>query len=321
MMQSYMKRMKILIGYDGSPFADAAILGLKRAGLPRVADVFVLSAADIFLPAGRDTRIPEALKASIERSRDAAKNQLEQAAKAAEQARRKISSVFPEWSVKPQSCADSPAWSLLKKAEAWKPDLIVVGAHGHSELGRFLGSVSQMVLTQASCSVRVGRASPHSRSRKLRILVGIDGSEHSKGTVQAVLRRCWPAGTDFLLISVIDPKKLMLIGRGVAVDIRWLFERADDEYEVARLMLQSFARELRERYKHVTCRVLDGDPKRVLAKEAAAWKADCIFVGARGLTGLKRFFMGGVSTAIAARAHCSVEIVRLKTKKGNSRKK
>jgi nucleotide-binding universal stress UspA family protein len=44
--------------------------------------------------------------------------------------------------------------------------------------------------------------------------------------------------------------------------------------------------------------------------EANAWKADCIFVGARGLTHIKRFFMGGVSTAVAAQAHCSVEVVR-----------
>jgi nucleotide-binding universal stress UspA family protein len=321
MMQNNMKRMKILIGYDGSSFADAAILDLKRAGLPRAADALVLSAADVFLPASRGTRIPEILKASIERSREAAGNQLEQAAKAAEQASRKIRSMFPEWSVKPQSCADSPAWALLKKTETWKPDLIMVGAHGHSELGRFLGSVSQMVLTQASCSVRVGRASSHPRGRKLRILVGIDGSQYSKATVQAILSRSWPAGTKFLLVSVIDPKKLMLIGRGVPVDIRWLLEHADDEYGITRRMLESFAKEFRKRFKHVTCRVLDGDPKHVLVREAAASKADCIFVGARGLTRLKRFFMGGVSTAVAARAHCSVEIVRLEKKQGKSRKK
>jgi nucleotide-binding universal stress UspA family protein len=81
-------------------------------------------------------------------------------------------------------------------------------------------------------------------------------------------------------------------------------------YEATRRMLESFAKELREKHKDVTCRVLAGDPKHVLVKEAESWKADCIFVGARGLTHLKRFFMGGVSTAVAARAHCSVEVAR-----------
>ena len=36
-------RMKILIGYDGSEYADAAIDDLRRAGAPREAAVVVLS--------------------------------------------------------------------------------------------------------------------------------------------------------------------------------------------------------------------------------------------------------------------------------------
>ena len=321
MMKNTMKKMKILIGYDGSSFADSAILDLKRAGLPAAADVLVLSAADVFLPAGRETRTPEALKASIERSREAARNQLDRAIMIAEQASRKIKSMFSGWSVKSQSCADSPAWALLKKAETWRADLIMVGAHGHSALGRFLGSVSQLVLTHASCSVRVGRTSPHPKNKKLRILIGIDGSPYSAATVQAILSRSWPANTNFLLVSVIDPKKLMLLGRRAPVNILWLFQHADDEYEVTRRMLESFAKALRKKYEHVSCRVLDGDPKHVLVKEAEAWQADCIFIGARGLTHLKRLLMGGVSTAVAARAHCSVEVVRLQTRNSRSRKK
>ena len=75
-------------------------------------------------------------------------------------------------------------------------------------------------------------------------------------------------------------------------------------------MLESFAQALREGDMSVTCHVRHGDPKRVLVDEAEAWRADCIFMGARGLTHLKRFFMGGVTMAVAARAHCSVEVVR-----------
>jgi Universal stress protein family len=36
-------RMKILIGYDGSEYADAAIDDLRRAGAPREATAVVLS--------------------------------------------------------------------------------------------------------------------------------------------------------------------------------------------------------------------------------------------------------------------------------------
>jgi nucleotide-binding universal stress UspA family protein len=53
------------------------------------------------------------------------------------------------------------------------------------------------------------------------------------------------------------------------------------------------------------------EPKRLLLGEAESWGADCIFVGARGIGRLERFLTGSVSSAVAARAHCSVEVVRL----------
>jgi nucleotide-binding universal stress UspA family protein len=52
-----------------------------------------------------------------------------------------------------------------------------------------------------------------------------------------------------------------------------------------------------------------GDPKERLVERAKAWNADCIFLGARGLTGMDRFLLGSVSSAVAMRAPCSVEIV------------
>jgi hypothetical protein len=56
--------------------------------------------------------------------------------------------------------------------------------------------------------------------------------------------------------------------------------------------------------------ITDGDPKQLLPEEAEHWKADCIFVGARGLRRIERFLLGSVSAAVAAQAHCSVEVIR-----------
>ena len=42
--------MKILIAYDGSECADAALADLPRAGLPRQAEVIVLSVTETWLP-------------------------------------------------------------------------------------------------------------------------------------------------------------------------------------------------------------------------------------------------------------------------------
>jgi nucleotide-binding universal stress UspA family protein len=56
--------------------------------------------------------------------------------------------------------------------------------------------------------------------------------------------------------------------------------------------------------------VKEEEPKRLLVAEAESWGADCIFVGARGMGRIERFLLGSVSSAVAARAHCSVEVVR-----------
>jgi nucleotide-binding universal stress UspA family protein len=51
-----------------------------------------------------------------------------------------------------------PAYTLLDVAEQGKADLLVVGSHGRSGLGRFLmGSVSEKALRHAHCSVLVMR--------------------------------------------------------------------------------------------------------------------------------------------------------------------
>jgi len=62
--------------------------------------------------------------------------------------------------------------------------------------------------------------------------------------------------------------------------------------------------------------LLPGDPRRALIEEVDQWQADCIFVGARGLSQLDRFLLGSVSAAVASRAHCSVEIIRTKASAG-----
>ena len=62
--------------------------------------------------------------------------------------------------------------------------------------------------------------------------------------------------------------------------------------------------------------VIDGDPKKVLVRVAEDWRADCIFVGATGLSNrFEKFLLGSTAGAIAARAHCSVEVVRTRRRK------
>ena len=46
--------MKILIGYDGSEFANAALEDLQRAGFGTEAEALVMTVADVFVPLPSD---------------------------------------------------------------------------------------------------------------------------------------------------------------------------------------------------------------------------------------------------------------------------
>ena len=67
---------------------------------------------------------------------------------------------------------------------------------------------------------------------------------------------------------------------------------------------------LREAGLDVKSVIKVGDPKHVLVETALSLNADCIFLGARGYSFLERFLIGSVSSAVAARAHCTVEVTR-----------
>jgi nucleotide-binding universal stress UspA family protein len=67
------------------------------------------------------------------------------------QAAKLVQSLFPAWQVSGEADNGSPVTELITRADEWGADLIVVGSHGRSALGRFiLGSVAQKVVTEAA---------------------------------------------------------------------------------------------------------------------------------------------------------------------------
>ena len=197
---------KVLIAYDGSQCSDAALQDLRRAGLPSGIEAIVVTLADVIVPPPDDElsdepaiRIPEVEQRAIAHAQKA----INQAQSFAELGRRRLSVAFPSWKVRTVVDADAPAWAVIKMADQLKADLIVVGSHGHSSAGGrlILGSVSQRVLYEAGCSVRVARCSEERRDEATRIIVGFSGSPDSQEAARAVASRAWPTGTEVRLVS------------------------------------------------------------------------------------------------------------------------
>lgn len=309
--------MKILIAYDGSEWANLALEDLKRAGLAADAEVLVMSVVDIFVPGpvtegdnGGPVYVPEVVK----RAHEHARHKLDQATVLAGQTSERIKAMFPAWTVRYHAEADSPAWAVIRKADEWKPDLIVMGARGHSVFGGrlILGSISQRVLYEARCSVRIGRGPRNNRDRRIRILIGLDNSSDSRAAVEAVCNRSWPDGTEVGLLAVVDTVMAISPNSFEPSAMKWIEVGDERNWDEVRDIFEPLAQRLRNAGLRAEVLIRRGNPADEILQEADTWGADCIFVGAKGTRGIERLLLGSVSSAVSSRAHCSVEVVRPK---------
>ena len=312
--------MKILIGYDGSECADAALDDLTQAGLPETGEFQILSVGEVWLPPPPPSsyEIVEETRTATshgELLRDFAKNCVaaREALLLAERARDRVLAKFPAWKVTADSSCGSAAWELVAKADEWKPDLIVVGSHGRTALGRFvLGSVSQRVLAESHCSVRIARGRLEEPNSPVRIIAGTDGSPASEEALKALTARKWPPGSEVKVIMVDDPIAPDFLGKVIPPIGKMIDEDRQEERAWVEKISKSSLDILRETGIKVSCALREGDPKQELCKAAEEWHADCIFVGSAGFSNrIERFVLGSISAAVAARAHCTVEVVRV----------
>ena len=294
------ERKKILIAYDGSTCADDALNDLPRAGLPREADALVVQVQERWLSPPSDYKtVGEVSVATNSNAAKPARNEEEPQSEAdsesrtrLERALQRLRSYFPEWKIETISLKGSPAREIIASAKKWNADFIVVGSHGCTESKRFvLGSVSHKIANEAACSVRVVRGQTWKNGSPSRLLIGLDGSAGASAAVDEVAGRMWIMGSEVRLVVACDEseKKSKWLG-GYIENIRKILERAE---------------------LVVTELIEEGDPKQIIVALAEEWGADCIFLGANDAGNFNEFhLLGSVSTAVVARAHCTVEIVR-----------
>jgi len=293
--------MKVIIAYDGSTYADAAIDDLPRAGFPHDTEVLVASVADF--SARRPTFSEFDLISAASRRADAALEQVRQnEAEVLRETRgmasgivRRLRLQFPEWKVHSEVLRGNPAEVLLHKVDDWNADLIMGGSQGRSAIGRFfLGSVSKTVAEKAACSVRVVRRGPEKPENKpTEIIMAAKNPAEAERIVEAVGRRVWTPETRIRLITIDD---------------RVSTGRVSAFYPDGKSIYESGAERLTERGLRVSIEIERGDPQIVLLEAADAWRADAIFVDAGSTSA--RSGLDATASGLITTAKCTVEIVR-----------
>ena len=315
--------MRVLIGYDGSESADAALADLQRAGLPRQGEALIVSVGEVVMPTSLmgseviGTPVtPQSVKMALAQADAGTAQSLQEAKELAENARARFHSYFRDWDVRAEGLAGWPATELIQKADEWNADLVVVGSQGRSAVGRFiLGSVSKKVVTDSLHSVRVVRPRVEkSSATPPRVMIGVNGTPEAEHAVRAVGNRVWPAGTEVRIITVNDGSAPARISRVLSTAAEMIRSINEQAAEAARMMTEWAANELRDIGLQVSVAIEQGEPGRVIIEEAQKWDADSIFVGSRKFSGaFERFRLGSISTELVTNAPCSVEVVRSAT--------
>jgi len=300
--------MKVLVGYDGSDCARAAVRDLALAGLPEDVQAQVVTAAEtrpelstVMLDPGYGASFMDTTL-TVENAEAIARATQAEATTIGEEGVTLLRELFPKWVVASQTSSEPAAVALLDVAEQWHADLIVVGSHGRSAVARvFYGSVSQKVMRYAKTSIRIARGRSQRPAGPPRLLAGFDASAESHAVLRTITGRQWPAGTEVRVLTVLDPHLTRAFPRTLGQDLSGNIQSSS----------QKAAEILRDAGLMAAPLLRQGDPKRAIITEAEHWNADCVFVGAHGLGATRRFLLGTAAASVVSRAHCSVELIRV----------
>lgn len=133
----------------------------------------------------------------------------------------------------------------------------------------------------------------------MRILLAVDGSTSSDMVILEAASRPWPAGSEFLIVTVVDP---------------FFFTRAPALLDEAK---KNTLQELHDQEKTLTdanwkvsVDIVFDNPRHGLPGAAKSWKTDLIMLGSHGRGSMGRLLLGSTAQAVLRHAECSVEIVR-----------
>jgi nucleotide-binding universal stress UspA family protein len=203
---------------------------------------------------------------------------------------------------------------ILRVAEEWPADLVVLGARGLGALAGFLlGSVSLGIARHAHCSVLVVKPGAGAARG---IVVGIDGSESAAAAASFVASLPLEPTTVVRLTSVIHlPPVPTIAPRFAKGVVRAAF--ADIAKERTAALQQAIAQAaapFKGVVETVERRVLVDRPTDGLLSEAAKSNSGLIVVGARGLGTVSRLLLGSVSESVLRHADRPVLIVKSRTR-------
>jgi len=190
------------------------------------------------------------------------------------------------------------AREIVRYADDWGADLVVIGTHGRSGFDRFaLGSVAEKVLRKASCPVLTlppGAARCVVDVAYRHMLCPTDFSECSADALDFAVTLAVRADADVTALHVI--------------------EAPDGEQEPHGETERDALREFTTAHTVTGCRISElvvrGRPHREILRVATERQADLVVMGVRGRGPVDLTLFGSTTNQVVRRAACPVMTVR-----------
>jgi nucleotide-binding universal stress UspA family protein len=299
--------MRVLLATDGSDSAAAALEFLAGFPFPAGSEAIVLSVIDNrSFPL--DDEFGDAFGIDLQETREVQQGETERLLAATGQRLREAG-----WAGATQIRNGDPAEEIIQAAEEQDVDLVVLGSHGTTGIGRFLlGSVSDRVLSHAPCSVLIVRApaAPQPAAAagrdRWRILLAHDSSEASA----KALSLCASLPLDDT--AEVTAVRVMPLVTGYRQDIQQQLNTIwQQKKQAAGASLEEAVQALRWSTPHVAAELREAeDVSAEILDMAEQSGTDLIMLGCKGRSAIQRFLLGSKTNRIARHAQCSVWAVR-----------
>ena len=299
----------VVVAVDGTSKDEAVLTWAAHSAQRRGTSLHVVSVADLGVSAfgGPESAGGGAVIDQL----------LEGAGSAISSAVERLTAIAPEVQVTSEAVTGSPSRVLVDAAE--NAAIVVVGSSRASRLERVvLGSVSAAVIQHANAPVVL--VPEGSGAGPARVVVGVDGSSHSRAAARTAIDVARHAGAPVLALTAWNVE---VVG-GVVVT-----EPGSPEWEQVETRYRGVAEEVvaqaqsdiaggatvapgvearAEGSAEVTVEVRRGSPASLLLDEVA--DDDLLVVGTRGRGGFRGLLLGSVSQRVLEAAPCPVLVTR-----------
>lgn len=298
--------MKVLLAVDQSRDAKVAARFLETVRFPRGSELSMLHVIEVPYVA---TRYPVQAAMLADWRKEAAAG-----------ARRLIDTLAQPFRAQglpvcPLLKEGLPGPALLHVIERRRVDLAVLSPHRYPRIVRFLlGSVSELLLNDAPCSVLVVRGTPRLKTdRGLRVILATDFSPDADAAAALLLQLELPQTSKITVFHVQERADDVMARIGAKGQSK-LHQAIEAVMRKRRRQATRLLERLRRRLARRGCGAApllrDGNPAEEIIRAASRLRADLVVLGSRGLTGFTRILLGSVSGKVARHAPCSVLVVR-----------